>query len=369
MKFIKANREAILRSLLIVTGIVEKRHTMPILANVLISKDAERISFLASDAEIQIRTTAELGEGSEAAATTVSAYKIRDILKALPENTEVTIRLDDRKASIQAGRSRFSLQTLSEADFPTLAPVAQWPVTLSLGQSVLKQLFQKVSYAMAVQDVRYYLNGLLLVTEGELVRVVATDGHRLACCETRISGATMPRQEVIIPRKSVIELQRLLADGDEPVSVDIAERQIRFRFEQIEFVSKLVDGKFPDYQRVIPTTHRNRLHVDREQFAAALGRASILTSEKLRGVRMTLAASSLRIQASNADQEEASEEVETDYEGETLELGFNISYLQDVLSHLKDERVRMEFGSANSSALISVPDHESFKYVVMPMRI
>jgi DNA polymerase-3 subunit beta len=369
MRFIKANREAILRSLLTVTGIVEKRHTMPILANVLISKDAERISFLASDAEIQIRTTGELGDGPDAAATTVSAYKIRDILKALPENTEVSIKLDERKASIQAGRSRFSLQTLSDADFPTLAAVEHWPVTLSMSQAVLKQLFQMVSYAMAVQDVRYYLNGLLMVTEGDLVRVVATDGHRLACCETRIEGATMPRQEVIIPRKSVMELQRLLGDGNEPVSLDIAERQMRLRFDQIEFVSKLVDGKFPDYQRVIPTTHRNRLHVDREQFAAALARASILTSEKLRGVRMTLDPSGLRIQANNADQEEASEEVETDYQGDQLELGFNITYLQDVLAHLKHERIRMEFGSANSSALISVPDNDSFKYVVMPMRI
>jgi DNA polymerase-3 subunit beta len=369
MRFIKANREAILRSLLTVTGIVEKRHTMPILANVLISKEAERVSFLASDAEIQIRTTAELGDGPELAATTVSAYKIRDILKALPENTEVSIKLDERKASIQAGRSRFSLQTLSDTDFPTLAPVEHWPVTLSMSQVILKQLFQMVSYAMAVQDVRYYLNGLLMVTEGDLVRVVATDGHRLACCETRIEGAAMPRQEVIIPRKSVIELQRLLGDGNEPVSLDIAERQIRLRFDQIEFVSKLVDGKFPDYQRVIPTTHRNRLHVDREQFAAALARASILTSEKLRGVRMTIDASALRIQASNADQEEASEEVETDYQGGQLELGFNIGYLQDVLAHLKNDQIRMEFGSANSSALISVPDNDSFKYVVMPMRI
>jgi DNA polymerase-3 subunit beta len=222
---------------------------------------------------------------------------------------------------------------------------------------------------MAVQDVRYYLNGILLSTSGDTIRAVATDGHRLAFSEARLDGTAMPKQEVILPRKSVIELQRLLGDSDDPVTVDIAERQIRLRFDQIEFISKLVDGKYPDYQRVIPTTHRNRLHVSREQFAAALSRASILTSEKLRGVRMTIEPESLRIQSSNGEQEEAFEEVESDYQGETLEVGFNITYLQDVLGYIKDEQVRIELGSANSSALISMPGNDHFKYVVMPMRM
>ncbi|MEN9774969.1 MAG: hypothetical protein RL322_2039 [Pseudomonadota bacterium] len=369
MTFIKANRDAILKPLLTVTGIVERRHTMPILANVLISKVGEQISFLASDAEIQIRTSAELSSGSDSIATTVSAFKIRDILKALPEGSDVTIRLDERKASIQAGRSRFSLQTLADSDFPTLAAVETWPVSLTLSQKQLKSLLQSVSYAMAVQDVRYYLNGVLFSTEGATLRTVATDGHRLALCDNRIEGAHMPSQEVILPRKTVLELQRLLSDSDEPVLIDLAERQIRLRFDQIEFVSKLIDGKYPDYQRVIPTTHRNRLHVNREAFLAALSRAGILTSDKLRGVRLTLDAHALRIQSNNAEQEEAFEEVETDYQGETLELGFNITYLQDVVTHLRSEQVRIEFGGAHSSALISVPDHDDFKYVVMPMRI
>jgi DNA polymerase-3 subunit beta len=352
-----------------VTGIVERRHTMPILANVLITKRGEHVSFLASDAEIQISTTSELGVGSEDVGTTVSAFKIRDILKALPEDSQVSIKLDDRKATIQAGRSRFSLQTLSDADFPTLASIDQWPVSLTLTQKQLRGLLQSVSYAMAVQDVRYYLNGILLSTSGDTIRAVATDGHRLAFSEARLDGTAMPKQEVILPRKSVIELQRLLGDSDDPVTVDIAERQIRLRFDQIEFISKLVDGKYPDYQRVIPTTHRNRLHVSREQFAAALSRASILTSEKLRGVRMTIEPESLRIQSSNGEQEEAFEEVESDYQGETLEVGFNITYLQDVLGYIKDEQVRIELGSANSSALISMPGNDHFKYVVMPMRM
>ena len=369
MVFIQAHRDAILKSLMTVTGIVERRHTMPILANVLISKVGTNVSFLASDAEIQIRTTAEIGVGEDSIGTTVSAFKIRDILKALPEDSQVSMRLDDRKATIQAGRSRFSLQTLSDAEFPTLAAVDDWPVSLTLSQQQLKHLFQSVSYAMAVQDVRYYLNGLLLETEEGIIRAVATDAHRLACCEVRIEGASLPRFEVVMPRKSIIELQRLLSDSDEPVTIDISARQIRLRFNQIEFISKLVDGKFPDYGRVIPTTHRNRIHIDRGAFAAALSRASILTSEKLRGVRMTVEPSSLRIQSTNGEQEEAFEEVETDYDGETFEVGFNINYLQDVLGYLKSDRVRIELGSANSSALITVPDQNDFKYVVMPMRM
>ena len=369
MVFIQANREAILKSLMTVTGIVENRHTMPILANVLISKVGEEVSFLASDADIQIRTTASIGVGEESVGTTVSALKIREILKALPEDSKVSMRIDDRKATISACRSRFSLQTLSDADFPTLAAVEDWPVSLTVTQQQLRQLFQSVSYAMAIKDVRFYLNGLLLQTDGETLRSVATDAHRLACSEIRIPEARLPSLEVVLPRKSVIELQRLLSDTDDPVSIDISARQIRLRFNDIEFISKLVDGKYPDYGRVIPTHHRNRLHIDREALAAALSRASILTSEKLRGVRMTVEPSSLRIQSTNGEQEEAYEEVETDYEGETFEVGFNINYLQDVLAYLKSETIRIELGSANSSALITVPERDDFKYVVMPMRM
>jgi DNA polymerase-3 subunit beta len=369
MVFIQANREAILKSLMTVTGVVESRHTMPILANVLITKVGQEVSFLASDAEIQIRTTAPIGVGEDSVGTTVSAFKIRDILKALPEDAQVTMRLDDRKATISAGRSRFSLQTLSDAEFPTLAAVEEWPVSITIAQQQLRHLFQSVSYAMAVKDVRFYLNGLLLQTDGETLRSVATDAHRLACSEVRIPEASLPNFEVVLPRKSVIELQRLLADSNDPVTIDISARQIRLRFNEIEFISKLVDGKYPDYGRVIPTNHRNRLHIDREAFAAALSRASILTSEKLRGVRMTVEPSSLRIQSNNGEQEEAFEEVETDYEGEAFEVGFNINYLQDVLAYLKSETIRVDLGSANSSALITVPERNDFKYVVMPMRM
>jgi DNA polymerase-3 subunit beta len=369
MSFIQATRDAILKPLLTVAGIVEKRHTLPILANVLLSKEAETVSFLASDVEIQISTRAELSQGPTSQATTVSARKLIDILRALPENIEVSIKLDDRRASIQAGRSRFSLQTMPVEDFPTVSAVRDWSARLTMPQKQLKHVLQMVHFSMAVQDVRYYLNGLLLVTDRNTLRVVATDGHRLAYSETEFEGPALDHREIIVPRKSVLELLRLLGDSDDPVSMDIGDNQVRLSFAEIDFVSKLVEGKFPDYQRVIPSTHTRRVALGREALASALSRASILTSDKFRGVRITLETGVLRIQASNAEQEEAQEEVETDYSGERLEIGFNVGYLQDVLGNLKTEQVQIEFGDASTSALFTVPGDSRFKYVVMPMRI
>ncbi len=369
MLLMKADRDAILKPLQTVAGIVERRHTLPILANVLLRKQGASVSFLASDVEIQVQTTAELGAGDEDGAITVSARKLIDILRALPDGVDVAVRIESKRATIQAGRSRFTLQTLDAEDFPTVAVNEQFGTSFSLAQKQLRQLFQAVHFAMAQQDIRYYLNGLLLVTDGDHVRVVATDGHRLAYSHAQIEGADLARQEVIIPRKSVLELQRLLGDTDEPVQIDVAGNQVRFRFGQVEMISKLVEGKFPDYQRVVPSGYTKKMICLREGVASSLARASILTSDKFKGVRMGLAPGSLRIQTSNAEQEEAIEEIETDYDGEPMEIGFNVGYLQDVLANLKTEQVQFEFGDANSSALLTVPGDENFKYVVMPMRI
>ena len=367
MQMIKATRDAILKPLQTVAGIVERRHTLPILANVLVRKQGEQVTFLATDIEIQISTSASLGAGREDGATTVSARKLIDILRSLPD-TEVALNLTGKKLTIAAGKSRFSLQTLGPEEFPTVAINEQVNAKLTMPQKQLKHLFAMVHFAMAQQDIRYYLNGLLFVVDGRNVRVVATDGHRLAYCASE-SETEMGRHEVIIPRKTVTELQRLLADTDEPVHIDVASNQIRFRFGEVELLSKLVEGKFPDYQRVIPTGYKKSITLPRNAWAAALSRASILTSEKFKGVRFTLVPSSLKIQTTNAEQEEAIEEIDVDYTGEALDVGFNVSYLLDVLSNLHSETVRAEFGDSNSSALISVPGDEAFKYVVMPMRI
>ena len=369
MQFIRATRDAILKPLSTVAGIVERRHTLPILANVLLRKEGDSISFLATDVEIQIQTTASLGAGSEDSATTVSARKLIDILRALPEGPEVSISVANKKATIQAGKSRFALQTLGAEEFPTVAINPQFAASFSLPQKQLKYLFQMVHFAMAQQDIRYYLNGLLLVTDGNVIRVVATDGHRLAYCQAEIEGEALARHEVIIPRKTVLELQRLLADNDESVLIDVATNQVRFRFGEVEMVSKLVEGKFPDYQRVIPSGYTKSLVLSREMLASSLSRASILTSDKFRAVRLSLTPGTLKIQTSNAEQEEALEELEVDYSNDPIEIGFNVSYLQDVLGNLKTESIQLELGDGNTSALITVPGDESFRYVVMPMRI
>jgi DNA polymerase-3 subunit beta len=368
MLMIKATRDAILRPLQTVAGIVERRHTLPILANVLVRKEGEQVSFLATDIEIQVRTAASLGSGStEDAAITVNARKLIDILRSLPD-TEVGIHLASKKLTIAAGKSRFSLQTLGPEEFPTVTSSDAVSASLTLPQRQLKHLFAMVHFAMAQQDIRYYLNGLLFVVEGSNVSVITTDGHRLAYCAAE-APSDLGRQDVIIPRKTVTELQRLLNDTDEPVAINIAPNQIHFRFGDVELLSKLVDGKFPDYRRVIPQGYQKSIVLDRGVFGNALKRASILTSDKFKGVRFTLTPNTLRVQTINAEHEEAVEELDVDYEGELLDIGFNVTYLLEVLDNLKTESVVCEFGDANSSALISVPGDDGFKYVVMPMRI
>lgn len=367
MQIIKADRDAILKPLSIVSGIVERRHTLPILANILIRKQGTAVSFLGTDSEIQIQTTAELGHGNESVATTLSARKLLDILRALPAG-EVTLSSASKKMTVQAGKSRFQLQTLAAEDFPTVAVAAEWFTSFSLPQKQLKHLFDMVHFAMAQQDIRYYLNGLLFAVEDTTVRTVTTDGHRLAFCST-VADKPLGKLDAIIPRKTVIELQRLLTDADDPVAIDIASNQLRLRFGSVELVSKLIEGKFPDYQRVIPTTYSRMVTVGREQLTGSLTRAAILASDKFRGVRFTLAPSSLKVQSSNAEQEEASDDLDVDYAGDTIEIGFNVSYLLDCLNNLKSDTVQLHFGDANSSALLTVPGDPSFRYVVMPMRI
>jgi DNA polymerase-3 subunit beta len=366
MQLVKASRDALLKPLQVVSGIVERRQTLPILANILVRKDGERVSFTATDLEIQIQTSADIGAGKDAAATTVAARKLVDILRALPE-ADVALSLSNKKLAIASGKSRFNLQTLAAEEFPTVAQ-ADFTADFSLPASTFKYLLSMVHFAMAQQDIRYYLNGMLLVVDGTTVRAVATDGHRLALCEVTKDGASN-KIEAIIPRKTVLELSRLLPDSDEPVRVQMAANQVKFSFGDIELVSKLVEGKFPDYQRVLPAANTKVFAIGREDLMHALQRAAILTTDKFKGVRMVLASGSLKITSTNADQEDAQDELEIDYAGDGLDIGFNVSYLLDVLANLKNEQIRFSLGDALGSALITMPDSEKFKYVVMPMRI
>lgn len=365
---IKAKRDELLAPLAAVSGIIERRHTLPILSNVLIDGAADTLAFLATDIEIQIIARSSLAGSRETRALTVGARKLLDILRALPEDVEVSLQAQDKRLLVRAGRSRFSLQTLPAEDFPRLAKAAGEPARFTLPQKLLRRHLGLVHYAMAQQDIRYYLNGLLMVVDAAELRLVATDGHRLAFSSLELP-ASLPRQEAIVPRKTVLELTKLLTDTEDEVRIELSATQAAFSFGAIDLVSKLVDGKFPDYTRVIPAQHKNRLHTEREPLRQALQRAAILSNEKFRGVRWVLGEGSLKIISSNADQEEAQEELEVRYSGDALDIGFNVNYLLDVLNNVPGAELECAFGDASSSALISYASEKGFKYVVMPMRI
>ncbi|MBS0445009.1 MAG: DNA polymerase III subunit beta [Proteobacteria bacterium] len=372
MIVLKAAQEKILNALQAVAGIVERRHTLPILANVLIRKNGPQIELTTSDLEIQVRTTSELGGDAGEMATTVGARKLIDILRSMPSDQTVSLSLNQNKLTLQGGKSRFTLQTLPADDFPLVQEAADFGPTFSVPQKTLKGLIDQVHFAMAVHDIRYYLNGILFVAEGKNLTLVATDGHRLALAQATLASE-IPKQEVILPRKTVLELQRLLKDekdGDEaPIEMRFAGNQAKFSFAGMEFVTKLVEGKFPDYNRVIPKNHKNRLTLGRAPLLQSLQRAAILTSEKFKGVRVNFEPGMLRIASSNAEQEEAKEELEIDYNGDAIEIGFNVTYLIDALGNMSQEMLSIELQDSNSSALITIPEQAGFKYVVMPMRI
>ena len=369
MKLLRITNQALLTPLSAVSGIVEKRHTLPILANVLLERKAGRIRLTSTDLELQICTscTADGADGEEASVT-VSARKLQDILRSLPENGEATIEVQASRLVVKAGRSRFNLQTLPASDFPLMAERGTRLAQISVAQRQLRELLQLVHFAMAQQDIRYYLNGLLLALDRTEVRLVTTDGHRLSYAAGTIS-AEHEKREVILPRKAIQELLKLLRDVEEEVSIELFSSQARFAFGDIELITKVIDGKFPDYGRVIPTNYRKHITVERAVLQQALQRAAILSNDKVRGVRWLLTANSLKISCSNNEQEEAHEELEVEYAGDALDIGFNVNYLLDVLGNVPGDTVVCSFGEASSSMLVTVPSTPDFKYVVMPMRI
>jgi DNA polymerase-3 subunit beta len=326
---------------------------------------------VSTDIEIQITTNASFGVGVEDVTTTVAARKLLDILRALPEGP-VSLNLKDNKLVVQSGKSRFSLQTLSAAEFPVMQSVGEVTASWKMSQKSFRQLISQTHFAMAQQDIRYYLNGMLLVIEGKQVIAVATDGHRLAYSQVELAEAPVgsgQRQEIIIPRKTILECQHLLEDSDEMLEISLTANQIKFTFGDVELISKLVEGKFPDFQRVIPKGHKNSLVVGRDVLQSALQRAAILTTDKFKGVRFSLSPNRITVQSTNAEQEEAQEEIETTYIGDDIDIGFNVTYLLDVLTNVKNSEIKISIGDSNSSALITIPENDNFKYVVMPMRI
>jgi DNA polymerase-3 subunit beta len=369
MIVLKAAQANLLEALQSVAGIVERRHTLPILANVLLRKNGGTVEFTTSDLEIQVRTNAELGGDAGQLSTTVGARKLIDILRSLPADQVVTLTANQNKLTLQGGKSRFTLQTLPADDFPLVNESVDFGPTFAVPQKTLRGLINQVHFAMAVHDIRYYLNGILFIAEGKTLTLVATDGHRLALGQAQLESDVPSKQEVILPRKTVLELQRLLKDEDTAIEMRFANNQAKFNFSGMEFVTKLVEGKFPDYNRVIPKNHKNSVTLGRAPLLASLQRAAILTSEKFKGVRVNIEPGVLRIASSNAEQEEAKEELEVDYGGDAIEIGFNVTYLIDVLANSSHDMVKLELQDSSASALFSVPDQPGFKYVVMPMRI
>ena len=365
MKF-SAPRETILRPLQAVIGVVERRQTMPILSHVLLSLEDSALKISATDLEVELVAAAEV-EGRTAGETTVPGRKLYDIVRALPDGCAVDFSLSGSRMTVKGGRSRFTLATLAAPDFPSVEEIAA-ETSINVEQSELHWLIEKTQFSMAQQDVRYYLNGLLLETEAKKLRAVATDGHRLALAEIDVSEPVAKEEQVIVPRKGVVELGRLL-DGEGSLTIVLGTNHIRVETEGTRLTSKLIDGRFPEYGRVIPAKAKGIVRAERTALRQALQRTAILANEKYRGVRLELGKDSMVISANNPEQEEATESIAVQYDGDEIEIGFNVNYLLDALGAVDSEDIELHVTDGNSSCLVRGGAEERTKYVVMPMRL
>ena len=367
MKF-SLNRELLLKPLLLVSGAVERKSTLPILSNVLFDVSGQSLTLIATDLELEMVSHSEIENLGEDGKVTIPARKLLDICKSLPEGSMLTFTVENDTVIISTGRSKYSLSTLPAADFPN---IDEWQgdVEFSLLKSELLRLIESTHFSMANQDVRYYLNGMSIECEGNEIRSVATDGHRLAICKIANDSLSLPARQVIVPRKGILEIIRLLDPVDEPVKIFLGSNHIRIIDAQFSFTSKLVDGRFPDYRRVLPRNGDKVLSANKEQLKQVLSRASILSNEKFKGVRLNFSNSELKITANNPEQEQAEEVIEIEFPYVDLEIGFNVSYVLDVLNAIKDDTVKFTLGDANSSVVIEGFNSSEALYVVMPMRL
>ena len=366
MKF-SIQREALLKPIQLTAGVVEKKQTLPILSNILLNVDQQGLSVTATDLEVEMNVQTKIDQG-ETGKITIPAKKFSDICRTLSDNSVIDFTLDNDRAILKSGRSRFILTTLPADEFPNVDAISD-AISFEVPQKKLKTLIDQTQFAMAQQDVRFYLNGLLFDVSDEILRTVATDGHRLALCELAAELNIKDNQQVIIPRKGVLELNRLLNDSEDPARVQIGSNHIRVETDEISFTSKLIDGRFPDYQRVVPQGGDKILLCDRTELHQAITRASILSNERYRSIRLVLSSGTIRVLANNPEHEEAEEEVSVDYNGSQLEIGFNANYLIDAINAVKDQEVKITFSDANSCCLIENQSNDDCKYVVMPMRI
>ncbi|MFN4160715.1 DNA polymerase III subunit beta [Stenotrophomonas sp.] len=360
-------REAFLKPLAQVVNVVERRQTLPVLANFLVQVQNGQLSLTGTDLEVEMVSRIAV-EDAQDGETTIPARKLFEIIRALPDGSRITVSQTGDKITVQAGRSRFTLATLPANDFPSVDEV-EATERVAIGEATLKELIERTAFAMAQQDVRYYLNGLLFDLRGDALRTVATDGHRLALCETELEKASGAKRQIIVPRKGVTELQRLLESGDREIELEVGRSHVRVKRDDVTFTSKLIDGRFPDYEAVIPIGADREVKVDREALRASLQRAAILSNEKYRGIRVEVSPGNLKISAHNPEQEEAQEEIEADTTVSDLAIGFNVNYLLDALSALRDEFVVIQLRDSNSSALVREASSEKSRHVVMPLRL
>lgn len=360
-------REAFLKPLAQVVNVVERRQTLPVLANFLVQVNKGQLSLTGTDLEVEMVSRIAV-EDAEDGETTIPARKLFEIIRALPDGSRITVSQSGDKITVQAGRSRFTLATLPANDFPSVDEV-EATERVAIGEATLKELIERTAFAMAQQDVRYYLNGLLFDLRGDALRTVATDGHRLALCETDLEKASGAKRQIIVPRKGVTELQRLLESGEREIELEVGRSHVRVKRDDVTFTSKLIDGRFPDYEAVIPIGADREVKVDREALRASLQRAAILSNEKYRGIRVEVSPGNLKISAHNPEQEEAQEEIEADTTVSDLAIGFNVNYLLDALTALRDEHVVIQLRDSNSSALVREASSEKSRHVVMPLRL
>lgn len=363
---ISVRREDLIKPLSVVAGVVERRQTLPILSNILVRQNEDGLSLTGTDLEVEI--TARIPVQGAKNELTLPAKKLFDICRALPADAKIDIGMEKDKAVVKSGKSRFRLLTMPSVEFPVIE-AAKWEEAVTLPQQELKWLLEKTMFCMAQQDVRYYLNGLLLEFAGKKLRAVATDGHRLSLAEVDLPDGKLEGKQVIVPRKGVQEMTRFLENTQDSVEIQIGSNHLRTNLKGLTFTSKLIDGRFPDYNKVIPANQSKKVLIKRDVFRETLNRAAILSNEKYRGVRFGLSKGTMTITAHNPEQEEAQEELAVGYAGEDMEIGFNVNYITDAASALDSEEVEFGLSDPNSSCLLRVPDNKNHLYVVMPMRL
>lgn len=364
---ITISREELLRPVSLVAGVVERRQTLPILSFIKIRQAAGRLTMTGTDLEIEMSVEIPISEGE--AEFTVPARKLFDICRALPEGSEILLTKQGEKIGLKAGKSRFTLLTLAPKDFPAI-DTATWESALTISQGAIKTLFERTQFCMAQQDVRYYLNGLCLEVGSNRLRAVATDGHRMAMSDMEAPPSSPIERQLIVPRKGVHEMARLLQATEDTAEIQLASNHLRLRTKDgIVFTTKLIDGRFPDYTKVVPATQSKVVGLNRIAFREALARVAILSNEKYRGVRLNLADAKLAVSAHNPEQEEASEELDADYRGENLEIGFNVNYLMEAVNALGSADIKLGLNDANSSCVIWAPADIHTRYIIMPMRL